>query len=875
MLKRLCCVFLVVVMLLPTLGISAEHAGGTGNRRGILADENDLLSYDEERIKEPVEFPIPSDEESLEYCESSSSDINTGEISGGTPDASIMMLPFTSSISAGIKSFQQYINDNLPIDYLGKKLRLTGAPSDLMKTAAIKLIQYRLNLLGAGLAVDGAFGPASQAAFTRYVGTIERYNSGVWVYILQGLLYCHLYDPNGFDGSYGVNGGTGCLNAVNLFKSRNLITEGGSGSVGINTMLCLTWRTIENTFDNGIYYIHSVLGNCLHVSNGEIDNNTRAIVFGKYAADTGEVLKLRQLWKLTYLGQGYYSIRPMNKLDMALTVSGSNAVISYAGENDNTIANQFKWTITENDLGIVLKNYNDSTKLLSVTNDSTSSGSYVCIRESNSSKQKWQFVKVENPPSGFFLYDTASGNRIINTIRYISLNQVRKISDFDLVTVRYSAATNSQALLWTTSDDSQGPLGWTSNVQIKTYIPTVETITGTDGQGSYVQITIIVSDIEEGLYRIRNVNNGKYADILNQNLSAGTNIHQWDRHNGMSQIWDFKINSRDGYYYILNTKGGSQYCLGVQNNSTSEYAQIVLAVPNGTDGTKWKINGSYSGHYVLRPKTGGSDKVLAMDFAGSANGIPLKQKTYTKDTNYIDEWYLERPGATFGVVSYYDQGFEERFTDNFGWSEYKIARVQNMASQKFWLLFDLNIVPMYIPYRSKADDCKISTYGRVQSDNISKACTHTPNCLTWDKQCSKLQSTYGSGHDRVAKVLWTGHMMKDRATSVSRPNAYMAMITPTNSLQDNGEARYGNLLEGYLFGDLTHELSHLLGANDHYCFGKNGNAHCSNPDCDECNKKPLRRCIMRLYVDGMEDQYDIYCDACINVIRNHINAHNK
>ena len=198
-----------------------------------------------------------------------------------------------------------------------------------------------------------------------------------------------------------------------------------------------------------------------------------------------------------------------------------------------------------------------------------------------------------------------------------------------------------------------------------------------------------------------------------------------------------------------------------------------------------------------------------------------------------------------------------------------------MASQKFWLLFDLNIVPMYIPYRSKADDCKISTYGRVQSDNISKACTHTLNCLTWDKQCSKLQSTYGSGNDRVAKVLWTGHMMKDRATSVSRPNVYMAMITPTNSLQDNGEARYGNLLEGYLFGDLTHELSHLLGANDHYCFGKNGNAHCSNPDCDECNKKPLRRCIMRLYVDGMEDQYDIYCDACINVIRNHINAHNK
>ena len=152
----------------------------------------------------------------------------------------------------------------------------------------------------------------------------------------------------------------------------------------------------------------------------------------------------------------------------------------------------------------------------------------------------------------------------------------------------------------------------------------------------------------------------------------------------------------------------------------------------------------------------------------------MKQKTYTKDTNYIDEWYLECPGATFGVVSYYDQGFEERFTDDFGWSEYKIAKVQNMVSQKFWLFFDLNIVPMYIPYRSKADDCKISTYGRVQSDNISKACAHAPDCLTWDK----LQSTYGSGNDRMSRVLWTGHILKDNKQSVSFKNGKICIITP-------------------------------------------------------------------------------------------------
>ncbi len=878
--KKLCCIFLAVVMLLPMSHVSAENVAAIGNTRGIFVDEDDLLSHDKALIEEPVEFPIPSDEESLQYCENGFDDIATEDLLGERPDADVMMLPFTSSIQEGIKSFQQYINTNLPMSYLGKALKTSGSINDATKTAAVKLIQYRLNQAGASLAVDGAFGPASQAAFTQYVGTIERYSSGVWVYILQGLLYCHLYDPNGFDGSYGVNGGTGCLNAVNLFKKRNLITEGGSGTVGINTMLCLTWRTVENTFDNGIYYIYSMLGNCLHVSNGGIDDYTRVNMFARYAAGTDEVMTLRQLWKITYLGQGYYSIRPMNKLDMALTVSGSNAVIRYAGESDafNTLANQFKWTVTENDLGIVLRNYNDSSKLLCVENDSTSSGAYVCLGESTSSKQKWNFVKVENPPSGFFLYDTASGRRVITATRYMSLNQIKRISNFDLVTVRYSADTNSQALLWTTSDESQGPLGWSNNIQIKTYIPTVEIIRGTDLGGKYVQITIIVSDIEEGGYRIRNVNNGKYADILNQNLSEGTNIHQWDRHSGESQLWNFRINSRDGYYYIMNAKGGEVYCLGVQNNSTSENAQIVLAVPNGTDGTKWKVNGSAHGSYVLRPKTGGSDKVLVMDFAGSANGIPLKQKTYTNDTNYIDEWYLERPGGTFGVVSYFDAGFEERFTDDFGWAEYKIAKVQNIVSQKFKLFFELNVVPMYIPYRSKADDCKISTYGYVQSDNISKACAHTVNCLTWDKQCFKIQSAYGNGTNRIAKVLWTGHIMENNATSVSRPSANMAMITPTNTFA-HGVPTSGDLLEQYQFGDFMHELSHLLGTNDHYCYGKPSEQNsCANPYCDACNGRSTRKCIMQEYEIGMKDEFTssgIYCSDCIQNIQNHINNHHK
>ena len=161
----------------------------------------------------------------------------------------------SSAVSDGIKSFQRYINNNLPMSYLGTALDVDGGCGPLTKTAIIKLVQYRLNQAGAGLSVDGGFGVQSQAAFQKYVGKIKRYDSGVWVYILQGLLYCHGYNPNGFDGSYGVNGGTGCLNAVNSYKSSNYI-GGTSGEVDIDTMRSLLWRDdYVNIWTNAAKYL--------------------------------------------------------------------------------------------------------------------------------------------------------------------------------------------------------------------------------------------------------------------------------------------------------------------------------------------------------------------------------------------------------------------------------------------------------------------------------------------------------------------------------------------------------------------------------------------------------------------------------------------
>ena len=648
MLKKLCCIFLAVMML-STFSISAEDVNDAGSIGEKLSVTDNVSVVDDDDVSgETIEFDIPTDEDSflhpdigLEYSEGYTA--QTGEIiGGGVPDITPMMLPLTDSVREGIKNFQQYINDNLPMDYLGKKLRLTGAPSDLMKTAAIKLIQYRLNILGAGLAVDGAFGPASQAAFSKYVGTIERYNSGVWVYILQGLLYSHLYDPNGFDGSYGVNGGTGCLNAVNSFKTRNLITEGGSGSVGIKTMMCLTWRTPERTVDDGVYYIRNTLGTYLHTQNGGITSGTNVYAYSKYSDGAAETIQIRQLWKVTYLGDGFYTIRPMHKPDMALTVENGNAVIKPADPQNA----QFKWEIYEYDLGIIIRHRGDTSQRLYIAGDSTAAGANVCVGSNYSSNQKWSLIKITNPPEGAIIYRKSSSSVIANGHRWIAKDDFTAFfSDFDMAPTFYSPYTDSQDFTWTSSNPDIATVSPNGIGFVGKAVGMV-LIQGRKVRGDrvyYVNFNLHVTPVPSGVYYMQNIATHKYVDIENQNMSNGTQIHQWNFHGGTTQTWRLHLDNIGGYYTIRSERN-STYYLGVQNDSSANDVPVVLRSGTITSGMKWDITVSSHGNYVLTPRTGivnGNNRVLAVEYyVNNSNGLDMQQRDFVDDVNFKDEWML-------------------------------------------------------------------------------------------------------------------------------------------------------------------------------------------------------------------------------------------
>ena len=75
---------------------------------------------------------------------------------------------------------------------------------------------------------------------------------------------------------------------------------------------------------------------------------------------------------------------------------------------------------------------------------------------------------------------------------------------------------------------------------------------------------------------------------------------------------------------------------------------------------------------------------------------------------------------------------------------------------------------------------------------------------------------------------------------------------------------------------LLHEVSHQLDAPDHYCYGKEQGAQCSNPSCDSCYVEypGNRACIMSEVCDISTLNDDaLYCDDCEALIRSHLADH--
>ena len=173
------------------------------------------------------------------------------------------------------------------------------------------------------------------------------------------------------------------------------------------------------TIADGVYYIKNQYSNkYLNVNNGGIADQTNVTQETKISTDPD---RLSQLWKIRYLSGGYYSIRPMHKLDMALNVTSGNADIVTIGTVDSTssIADSAQWQIICESSGYRLSNSELPNKALYPSGGSSSAGASVVMTNYSSSITGFVW-ELENVSSlrGVALYDTAENKLSTSYIGY-------------------------------------------------------------------------------------------------------------------------------------------------------------------------------------------------------------------------------------------------------------------------------------------------------------------------------------------------------------------------------------------------------------------------------------------------------------------------
>ena len=403
--------------------------------------------------------------------------------------------------------------------------------------------------------------------------------------------------------------------------------------------------------ENGVYYISMGTKYCT-VTGANAGENANVAVSDLYQVSASLAQRTSQMWKIKYLGNGRYSVRPLHKLDMGLRVMSPNVNIKTIGENDTpgAVSDDAEWTIEKNGLGgYVFKLAGNAGATLSSIGTDAYPNVLVSNYISGDSVQIWTLTKVNvnNIPKGIVFYKKSDGSSINSFETYLALTEEILFEDMDLKVGVIDVSNISQSVMWyvpsvdydyISVDNSTGDI---SSLKYKTTTSSV-VCSRFIVNGNYTKAyTVRHSPVANGTYFMKNKKTSRYVDIDGPSMQAGTTVHQWDFNANYSQRWIF-THIGDGYYTIESANDETAYYLGVQNDGTATNTPVVLRTGVITDGMKWRVSYTDSGAFKITPKTGEANgRVLSVaSYVINSNGVTIQQRDYVNDENYKDEWYI-------------------------------------------------------------------------------------------------------------------------------------------------------------------------------------------------------------------------------------------
>ena len=615
--------------------------------------------------------------------------------------------------------------------------------------------------------------------------------------------------------------------------------------------------TVYVTIENGVYYIkNNNSSKYLQAEDYGLDNMDMILQNDKYPTASSEQVKLSQMWKIYYIGSGYYTIRPMSKLDMRWDYADLELMLFKQTDAD-ILSNTDEYTrwIIENTSGYTIKNASCE-NVLQIENSSTSNNAYAVLDTAvNNNNCKWTLEKIDSVPSGVVLYDKTTKTPASGFTRYISPEESLGYFRLKLDAAAYSPTSNSQSVLtWTSSNTNIATVD--SEGTVVGIAPRTATITVAAYNKSF-SYTINVTPIANGVYFLQNKQSTYFADIKNQVMANGTVIHQWKYHGGNTQKWIF-THVGDGYYTILsgNTEGiqaVDQYYLGVKNDSTTVNDDIVLRYGSLTDGMKWKITVTDSGAYRLTPKNGESyDYALATSSSSATNGARLMQGEYWDNNSYCDEWHIV---YKLSYVHYYDSTFVNDTTMIQNISEANIFADMVFAQ---WFHVGIDMDGTATKYSTVIENCP---YG--ENNSCSDACgldcdaSHHKNGLVISNQIY-----YAPREKNHIYVLWTNHDYEtycNEDSGVHKNESWIAVVYGSRPVIHFMTIKGSSTVKlACMALNLVHETAHVFGMPDVYNnagHDKDKATHCVMEKFDSSNAYAF-------YQDVLNNRKEPFCSSC-------------
>ncbi|MGW5744180.1 non-reducing end alpha-L-arabinofuranosidase family hydrolase [Amycolatopsis sp. NPDC003861] len=140
-------------------------------------------------------------------------------------------------------------------------------------------------------------------------------------------------------------------------------------------------------------------------------------------------------------------------------------------------------------------------------------------------------------------------------------------------------------------------------------------------------------------YVLVNRNSGKVLDVPGASTADGAAIHQWSRHDGANQQWQF-VDSGNGFYRLKSKNSGK--VLDIGNRSTADGAKVQQWTDlNGTN-QQFSLADSDGGYLRLLNRNSG--KAVEVTGASTADGAAVVQYGDWKGAN--QQWQLVKLGDT-------------------------------------------------------------------------------------------------------------------------------------------------------------------------------------------------------------------------------------